>query len=1790
MFKRIFVSLFLLFALTTNVHAYTVVGFSDTTKMDTLVPRLDNIEPNTVLVGENKLITITGKGFSDGITLKIGQWTASNVSVNTQHTQLTATAPSGDKGTFDVLVNNPNGTNYTQSNGFTYETPPTNLLCEPVSGIVGETIKLTGSNFNANEKAGTLMMEGEPVTIYAVGDTVVSGNEIYANDEGEFVVNFVIPKRPGGAVKLVVANAETTLEIKAQISVSPENGRKRTLINLVGNGFGESEKIIIDFGDTKSIRDVDSKTDGSFEAAFDADEQEPGEKVIVAKGTTSGISATSTFELLPTPDKSLLLEPTTGPVETKVKVTGEGFESNAEVGKLTINGVETPVVSVGETAVIDGSIWANEDGTFAVRFEVPKQPGGGLIVAVGDANSRFVITTQLFVTPEIGPVGTTIKVEGNGFANDEPIKVDFGNTKGIAEVKTTSDGSFEVTFETDSQDMGMKEVVATGLLSERTTKATFELTEKPSSEPATISIKAAPTEIVADSLSTSVFTITVEDADGHGVGGQKITVTPSAGKVSSAEYQGNGVYLVTYTSDTNAGKVTISASTENGKTDQVEITLTPGSPKFVTVDANPGSIVGDGSSQATITVTVKDAYGNPITDAQVEMKVEGSGNVPEYAIHKGNGSYEAIYTAGKEEGNVKITATAGETFGETGITLTQKPTTLLTLEPKSGSVGTTVKATGEGFEPDISVGKLTVNDVPVSVTGVGTTVVMGGENIRTDSEGKFVVKFKAPKGPGGNVLVVVGETGDIFEITARILNVSPESGAAGANITIQGDGFAKEENVLVDFGETEGIADATTQDDGSFEATFEVDVQESGVKQIRVTGDLSERSATADFELLKSTAKTIEITAEPTEIEADGVSTATLTITVKDDGERPVIEEDITLTITPQSGTTTTAIHQGNGIYTATYTSDTKAGNVKILATTSNNLTADTFLTLLPGPADVVTVGANPSVLSGDGKSTSKITAIFKDAHGNLVPDETVTMAVGGAAGTLENDDGETGTTIIASNVGDGTYTATYTSAEISQEQEIATVTASTQNNVEGKVDISLSRTPDFSLSAEEMKKEAQPGKPLVYLIDGIGQNGFVLPMKLSTEDMPKGVEWEFAPESAEPTIAEPKVKIQLTLRIPDTLAQGEYNFTVLGMNLGEGVIRYLNLGFTIQKVESDIFAIPTPKEVPLGGSIRVSGQVMLQEGDEQSNLEVQLAYHFGDEMLVERTAIAEGAQREYSDELPITADIALGKIGDWKVTACWKGDNKYQRVCREAFFTVIKGPGVITLEPSVEVVHLGERVTITVKLLPELADQPFYLAITPPDGNTDGKEVKTGKLGIFQYELRPTQRGDYTFEATWGGNDSYNAASEKITLTAIKEPARAIIALGGGDETTNQHWLTFNRIAQHVYKTFKRCNKENLDVADDEYIYFLSPSQQASDIIDSPTSAEWLKYAITEWAEAKVNKYVPLVIYLISHNRGDKFLLAKGNEDEYLTPEMLDEWLSVLPEGTPVIIVIEACYSGNFIAGMSNGNPVLSKFGRTIITSASEDVRAELLPNRSSFSKYFFDGVENNQDILTAFFETREKLSVIPQHRHQNPQLDANGNGIPNEQIDYALLGQSDAKKRIYIPDESICAGEPPELQWVTFLPESLKEGESKATIKTKISGLDISSVVASITPPVYDENDLESSYDEIELLDKGGGVYEAEYDKFILPGSYTVVVNAINPEGDAIPVIAVLTVEGEKTCPSDVNGDGEVNISDLVLVGSNFGKSGTNIKGDVNGDGTVDIIDLVLVGKDFGSLCPKW
>jgi hypothetical protein len=91
----------------------------------------------------------------------------------------------------------------------------------------------------------------------------------------------------------------------------------------------------------------------------------------------------------------------------------------------------------------------------------------------------------------------------------------------------------------------------------------------------------------------------------------------------------------------------------------------------LTIQASPGVLQADGKSTSTITVTVKDSKGKPLSGQTVSQAVtKGSGTLPKSPKDNGNGTYTATYTASTVAGVETITATVSNISKTVNITLT----------------------------------------------------------------------------------------------------------------------------------------------------------------------------------------------------------------------------------------------------------------------------------------------------------------------------------------------------------------------------------------------------------------------------------------------------------------------------------------------------------------------------------------------------------------------------------------------------------------------------------------------------------------------------------------------------------------------------------------------------------------------------------------------------------------------------------------------------------------------------------------------------------------------------------------------------------------------------------------------------------------------------------------------------------------------------------------------------------------------------------------------------------------
>jgi len=179
----------------------------------------------------------------------------------------------------------------------------------------------------------------------------------------------------------------------------------------------------------------------------------------------------------------------------------------------------------------------------------------------------------------------------------------------------------------------------------------------------TSTITASPNSITANGSSTSSITVQLKDANGNNLVSDAGTVTlaTDVGSIGSVSYQSNGSYKATFTSSTTAGTATITGKLDGaGLSDKANVTLTSGAVDrhHITIQANPANMPADGSSTSTITVQMKDQYGNnyPAGGATIQLATT-QGSVESLATDNSDGTYTATFTASTTNGTAIVSGT-----------------------------------------------------------------------------------------------------------------------------------------------------------------------------------------------------------------------------------------------------------------------------------------------------------------------------------------------------------------------------------------------------------------------------------------------------------------------------------------------------------------------------------------------------------------------------------------------------------------------------------------------------------------------------------------------------------------------------------------------------------------------------------------------------------------------------------------------------------------------------------------------------------------------------------------------------------------------------------------------------------------------------------------------------------------------------------------------------------------------------------------------------------------------------
>ncbi|MEO8200807.1 MAG: invasin domain 3-containing protein [Gemmatimonadota bacterium] len=358
--------------------------------------------------------------------------------------------------------------------------------------------------------------------------------------------------------------------------------------------------------------------------------------------------------------------------------------------------------------------------------------------------------------------------------------------------------------------------------------------------PTQSTVTSSPGTITASNgSSSSTVTVTARDASGNPVSGATIVLAATGSGNHFTQpglTDGSGVATGTLSSTVSGAKV-ITATADNivlNQSPTVTVNAGASDPAGTTATV-PAS--GTSSSVSTITVTVKDAFGNAVTSggAAVSVLVTGANTATASVSDHGNGIYTAVYTptlAGSDAIAITLNGSpiSGNPFSSTinpGTisgslsTLAAVPSTIAASTGSSPSaISVTARDAAGNFVSGATVvlaasgtgNSLMQPAVPTSVSGVATgslsSTIAGGRSVTATINGVAVTQsVTVTVNPGAAVSTsstAIVPSGKIFQATSIVVTARDQfgnrltSGGATVLITVTGSnpraGFTANDN------------------------------------------------------------------------------------------------------------------------------------------------------------------------------------------------------------------------------------------------------------------------------------------------------------------------------------------------------------------------------------------------------------------------------------------------------------------------------------------------------------------------------------------------------------------------------------------------------------------------------------------------------------------------------------------------------------------------------------------------------------------------------------------------------------------------------------------------------------------------------------------------------------------------------------------------------------------------------------------------------------------------------------
>jgi hypothetical protein len=367
----------------------------------------------------------------------------------------------------------------------------------------------------------------------------------------------------------------------------------------------------------------------------------------------------------------------TGTGNTLIQPSGPTNASGVATGTLRSTVVGAKVVS----ATIDGTGLVQTDTVTVIPASADStafvvQPSGATVGAIMSPAVQVEIRDQFGnrVTSATNNVTLTLSTNPGG-----AILTGGGPVAAAAGVATFAGVIL------DKVATGYRLTATAASVPKTAVSNTFNITSGVVSAAQTTVVASPGTIVASNGSSLSTITVTAKDAGGSPVAGATVVLSASGTGNTLTQPAGptdaNGVVTGTLSS-TVAGSKTVTAVV-NGVTitQQPAVTVTAGAIAGAqsTILAAPAAIVQT-TGVSTISVTVKDAFGNPVSGAAVTLAATGSGNnLTQPSGPTGATGIATGTLSSSVVGNKVVTATAG------GVPLTHSDTVIVTA-PGSSAV------------------------------------------------------------------------------------------------------------------------------------------------------------------------------------------------------------------------------------------------------------------------------------------------------------------------------------------------------------------------------------------------------------------------------------------------------------------------------------------------------------------------------------------------------------------------------------------------------------------------------------------------------------------------------------------------------------------------------------------------------------------------------------------------------------------------------------------------------------------------------------------------------------------------------------------------------------------------------------------------------------------------------------------------------------------------------------------------------------------------------------------------